>query len=303
MNDSYNSLSDFLKKKFPGQKILKIPLNAGFACPNRDGSISWKGCVFCDQYAAGPVRTAGWPIEQQIETFMAAHPGKKYIAYFQSHSNTYGSISDLKCKYEIVFNYENIVGLSIGTRPDIISNPVLFLLEEFNQRLYVTIELGLQSIHESSLKFLNRNHSYPQFLETFQKLQSVNIDTVVHLIVGIPGESRENMLATIEEMNRLKPQGIKFHLLHILKDTALHRQYLQTPFPLLTQEEYTELIVFLLDHLDPDIVIHRLTAEREKEIFVAPEWALNKPAVLNSIRLKMKQADAFQGRHYVIPTR
>ncbi len=219
--------------------------------------------------------------------------------YFQSHSNTYDSISELKRKYHIVFSYKNIVGLSIGTRPDIISSPVLSLLEEFNRRLYVTVELGLQSIHESSLLLLNRNHSYLQFLETFQKLRSAKIDTVVHLIIGIPGESRENMLATIEEMNRLKPQGIKFHLLHILKDTALHRHYLQTPFHLLSQDEYTELIVFLLDHLDPEIVIHRLTAEREKEIFIAPEWALNKQAVLDSIRLKMKQTAAFQGRHFI----
>ncbi len=297
MNDLYNSFADFLKKKFPGEKILKIPLNAGFSCPNRDGSLAREGCIFCDPYAAGPVRTGDWPIKRQIETYMASHSGKKYIAYFQSHSNTYGSIPEMQRKFEMVFNYEDIVGLSIGTRPDIVPDAVLVLLEQLNRRLYLTVELGLQSIHASSLSFLNRNHTYGKFLETFQKLQALKISTVVHLIIGIPGETREHMLASIEEMNRLRPQGIKFHLLHVLKDTALHRRYLEAPFPLLSQDEYAGLIAFLLDRLHRDIVIHRLTAEREREIFIAPEWALNKQAVLNSIRQKMAAMGAFQGRN------
>jgi len=301
MDDLFNSFTGFLNKKYPGQKILKIPINAGFSCPNRDGFFSKEGCIFCDSFAAGPIRTAHNSIEQQIEKYIAVHPDKKYIAYFQSHSNTYGHISELRRKFEIVFNYENIVGLFIGTRPDIISDPAFLLLKELNQRIYLTVELGLQSIHAPSLLLLKRNHTYQQFLDTFQKLQALKIDTVIHLIIGIPGETREHMLATIEEMNRLKPKGIKFHLLHVLKNTALYRQYLKTPFSLLSQDEYGDLIVFLLEHLDPDIVIHRLTAEREREIFYAPEWALNKQAVLNSIKLKMKKADTFQGRRYIPP--
>ena len=298
MNEPYNSFAGFLKKKFPGEKVLKIPLHAGLTCPNRDGSISWAGCIFCDPYAAGPLRGADRPIEQQIETYIAAHPGKKYIAYFQSHSNTHGPISELRRKYEIVFNYERVIGLSIGTRPDCVPDPVLSLLVELNQRPYLTVELGLQSIHETSLTFLNRNHTYPQFLDTFRKLQDLKISTVVHLIIGIPGETREHMLATIEEMNRLRPQGVKFHLLHVLKNTVLHRRYLEAPFPLLERDDYAGLIAFLLDRLHPDIVIHRLTGEREKEIFVAPEWALNKQAVLNAIRQKMVAMNAFQGRNW-----
>ena len=301
MDKLFNSFTGFLKKKFPGQKILKIPINAGFSCPNRDGFLSKEGCIFCDSFAAGPIRTAHWSIEQQIEKYIAIHPNKKYIAYFQSHSNTYGSISELRRKFEMIFKYENIVGLFIGTRPDMISDQAFLLLEELNQRLYLTVELGLQSIHAPSLLLLKRNHSYQQFLDTFQKLQVLKIDTVIHLIIGIPSETREHMLATIEEMNRLKPKGIKFHLLHVLKDTALYRQYLKAPFPLLSLDEYADLIVFLLEYLDPNIVIHRLMAEREREIFYAPEWALNKQAVLNSIKLKMKKADTFQGRRYIPP--
>jgi radical SAM protein (TIGR01212 family) len=301
MDDLFNSLTGFFKKKFPGQKIIKIPINAGFDCPNRDGTISKEGCIFCDSFASGPIRTAHWSIEQQIEKYIAVHPGRQYIAYFQSHSNTYGPVAELRRKFEIVFKYENIVGLFIGTRPDIISDPVFFLLEELNQRLYLTVELGLQTIHAPGLLLLNRNHTYRQFLKTFQKLQTFKINTVIHLIVGIPGETREQLLETIKEMNRLKPQGIKFHLLHVLKDTALYRQYLEAPFPLFGQDEYVDLIVFLLEHLDPDIVIHRLTAERERQIFYAPEWALNKQAVLHAIKLKMKKADTFQGRLYIPP--
>jgi len=299
MNELYHSFTGFLKKKFPGQKIVKIPISAGFSCPNRDGSLSWAGCTFCDPFAAGPIHAAGMSIEQQIERYMANHPHKKYIAYFQAHSNTYGSVSELRSKFETVFKYEEIVGLFIGTRPDSISEQAFLLLQELNRRLYLTVELGLQSIHAQSLLLLNRNHTYPQFLEAYRKLQAMKIDTVVHLIIGIPGETCEHMLATIAEMNRLKPAGIKFHLLHILQGTALHREYLKKPFSLLSQDEYAERIAFLLDYLDPDIVIHRLTAEREKEIFFAPEWALNKQAVLSSIKERMQKTGAFQGRRYV----
>lgn len=301
MNELYNSFSAFLKTKFPGQKILKIPINAGFSCPNRDGLFSKEGCIFCDPFAAGPIRNVHMPVAQQIEKYIATHPGRKYIAYFQSHSNTYGPISELRRKYEIVFDYKNIIGLFIGTRPDIVSDQALVFLEELKQRIYLTVELGLQSVHAQSLLLLKRNHTYQQFLETFQKMQALKIDTVVHLIIGIPGETREHMLATVEEMNRLKPQGIKFHLLHILKDTTLFRQYLKTPFPLLSQDEYTDLVIFLLEHLDPNIVVHRLTAEREREIFYAPEWALHKQTVLNLIKLKMKKADSVQGRRFFSP--
>jgi hypothetical protein len=156
----------------------------------------------------------------------------------------------------------------------------------------------LQSIHEASLTYLNRNHTLAQFLDAFHRLRSRQIATVVHLIVGIPGESRQDMLATIEVMNRLQPQGVKFHLLHILKNTALHQRYLAAPFPLLSRDEYAGLIVFLLEHLHPDIVIHRLSAEREKEIYFAPEWALDKQAVLNTIRQRMRDTGAFQGRRW-----
>lgn len=299
MNEPYHSFAGFLKKKFPGQRIVKIPIAAGLSCPNRDGTLSWAGCTFCDAFASGPLHVGGMSVGQQIERYMASHPNKKYIAYFQAHSNTHGPVPELRRKFETVFAYPDIVGLFVGTRPDAISREAFRLLAELNRRLYLTVELGLQSIHAQSLLLLNRNHSYAQFLDTFEALRALNIDTVVHLIVGIPGETRAQMLATIAEMNRLKPAGVKLHLLHVLRGTTLHRQYLEKPFPLPSRDEYAECIASLLDYLDPDIVVHRLTAEREREIFVAPEWALDKQAVLAAIHERMRQNGAFQGRRLV----
>jgi radical SAM protein (TIGR01212 family) len=295
MDESFHSFQKFLKNKFPGFKVLKIPIHAGLACPNRDGTLSTAGCIFCDRYAAGPIRTASWPITRQIESYIQHHPGLKYIAYFQSYCNTYGPVPELRRKYEIVFRYNDIVGLSIGTRPDAISGPVFSLLEEMNRRIYLSVEIGLQSIHEASLLLLNRNHGYAQFLQAFHELKTRGIDVVVHLIIGIPGETRAHMLATVEAMNQLMPAGVKLHLFHVLRDTELHARYLRSPLPLLEQEEYAEIIADLLENLDPRIVVHRLTADRDKEIFIAPRWALNKPAVLNSIFKKMTARGSRQG--------
>ncbi len=296
MNEPFYSFSTFLKEKFPGGKVLKIPIAAGLSCPNRDGTISRAGCIFCDRYASGPIRTASWPIERQIETFIQEHPGRRYIAYFQSHCNTTGPLSELKRKYEIVFKFEGIVGLFIGTRPDAIAPPVFALLEEMARRTYLVVELGLQSIHSRSLSLLKRNHTYGQFEQTFHELKSRGLDVVVHLIIGIPGETIEDMRETIAVMNRLKPAGIKLHLFHVLRDTELHARYVQAPFPLLDREEYADIVIDLLERLDPGIVIHRLTAEREREVFVAPLWALNKIAVFNSIKEKMNRLGTHQGR-------
>lgn len=296
MNEPYYSFSAYLKKRFPNQKIAKIPLDAGFSCPNKDGRISQAGCIFCDRYGSGPsVRLRGMSISEQIELFRQTHKGKNYIAYFQAHTNTAGPLSELREKYETIFKFPDIIGLFIGTRPDCIAEDVYDLLGEFNQRTYLSVELGLQSIHSRSLLFLNRNHTYAQFLDTFLKLKKIQIPVIVHLIVGIPEESRQDMLATVREMNRLRPAGVKFHLFHVLKGTPLYQRHLQTPYPLLRLDEYVELLVLLLEHLDPSIVIHRLTAEREREIFIAPQWALNKLAVLHAIKQRMRDSHSFQG--------
>ncbi len=293
--EPFNSFNSFLKKKFSNRKIRKIPINAGFPCPNKNGKISGKGCIFCDTYGSGFIKSFDLSISQQIKAFIGNHTEFEYIAYYQAHTNTAAPVEELRKKYEIIFDFPEIKGLFIGTRPDCIAEEVYPLLEEINKKTFLTVELGLQSIHTKSLLFLNRNHTYEQFLETFEKLRRRSIEQVVHLIVGIPGETIEDMLETIKEMNRIKPEGIKFHVMHVLKNTPFFDLYEKEKFKLLEKEEYVEIVVRLLEHLDPSIVIHRLTVEREKEIFYAPEWAMGKHQTLHAIRTRMRQKKTFQG--------
>ncbi len=291
----YYSFDNFLRKKFDGVKTWKIPINAGFACPNKDGKTSKKGCIYCDAYSSGLITTFHLSIQEQIELFINRRPESQFIAYYQANSNTYAPVKKLREIYNIIFNYESIKGLFIGTRPDAIKDNVYPLLDEINQKTYFTVELGLQSIHQKSLTFLNRNHSYDDFLITFNKLKQLNIDTVIHLIIGIPGETKVDMLKTIKQINKIKPAGVKIHMLHLLKDTLLLELYNKEKFKLFEMEEYTDLIVLLLEHLDPEIVIHRLTGERDRTIFVAPEWAIKKAETIQMIQKKMKEANTYQG--------
>jgi len=295
MPELYNSFNSYLKKRFK-HRIRKIPINAGFTCPNKNGQISSQGCIFCDTYGSGPIKHFELSISQQITAFMENHPGFKYIAYYQAHTNTCAPVEELRRKYEIIFDFKDIVGLFIGTRPDAIAENVYPLLEELDKKTFLTVELGLQSIHSKSLEFLNRNHTYQQFLDTFTKLKTRGIAVVVHLIVGIPGETPAEMLSTIKEMNRLKPAGLKFHLMHVLKNTPLFDLYESGKIKLPEKNQYVDLIVGLLAHLDPAIVIHRLTGERDKEIFHAPSWALNKNEVIHAIRSKMLEKNIYQGK-------
>ena len=291
----YYSFDKFLKSKFDGIKTWKIPINAGFLCPNKDGNKSERGCTYCDKYSSGLINTFTLSIEEQIEMFINRRSERQFVAYFQANSNTYASIEELREKYNTIFKYKNIKGLFIGTRPDSIKDEVYSLLEEINNKTYLCIELGLQSVHQKSLSFLNRNHSYQDFLDSYVKLKNLNIDVVVHLIIGIPGETEDDILKTIDEMNRIKPAGIKLHMLHLLKDTHLLDIYNKNKFKLFEMEEYTDLIVLLLEYLDPEIVIHRLTGERDRELFVAPAWALKKAETIQLIQKKMLDKNTYQG--------
>ncbi len=295
MDEPFYSFAAFLKNKFPGGKVRKIPIDAGFSCPNRDGKLSGAGCVFCDPFAAGPVAKAGWTIEEQITSHVRRYGGWRFIAYFQSHCNTYAPVAELRRKYEIVFRFPEIVGLFVGTRPDELPEPVLSLLQETGRRIYLSVELGLQSVHERSLGLLQRNHSVGQFVSAFHELRRRRIDCVVHLIIGIPGETRADMRATIAVMNALRPAGIKLHPLHVLRGSQLQARHARGSLPLLGRDEYVDIVCDLLERLDPDIVVHRLTADREKELFIAPPWALDKAAVLEAIRREMRQRGSRQG--------
>jgi len=296
MPEPYYSFNRYLRERF-GQRVPKIAIDAGFPCPNKDGTISTQGCIFCDTYGSGPITNMdkSLSIREQIQQAVAGREKQKFIAYYQAHSNTCAPVSVLRQRYNIIFQFKEVVGLFIGTRPDTINDDVYPLLEELHKKTYLTVELGLQSIHSKSLDFLTRNHNYHQFLETFHKLKERGIDVLVHLIVGIPGETEAEMLQSVHQMNRLKPAGVKFHMLHILKNTGLYNLYREKPFSLLKEDEYIRLIITLLEHLDPGIVVHRLTGDRDQRIFHAPLWAQQKNAVINRIRMRMLELNTRQG--------
>jgi len=295
MQIRYNSLNSFLKKKFQCNKVRKIPINAGFPCPNKNGDISDEGCIFCDKFGSGPITTFNQSIRKQIEVFTSVNEKIKFIAYYQAHSNTYASVKELEEKYNIIFEYEDIVGLFIGTRPDSIAPDVLSLLDKIAKKTYLSIELGLQSIHGKSLDFLKRNHSYETFLDTFYKLKESNIDVIVHLIVGIPGENMDDMKKSVREMNRIKPAGVKFHLFHVLKETELFNMYNRGEIKLMERAEYIDTIVELIGELNEDIIVHRLTGDRDLKLFHAPKWAIDRKRVISGIQNRMRQLNIRQG--------
>lgn len=292
----YNSLNQFLRNLF-GEKVKKIPLDAGLTCPNRDGSKGYGGCIYCDSRGSGTGLAKSLSIREQIEFFLKKFQVKgykKFIAYFQSYTNTYGDLHYLKSLYETIFDYREIVGLAIGTRPDCISEEVLEVLESIREKgYYIWIELGLQSIHNETLRKINRGHTYEDFLSAFELLQKRGFPVCVHVIFGLPGEDEEMMLETIKTLSKLKPQGIKFHALYILENTALAELYRRGDLKPLELDTYCALVGKSLSILPPNVVIHRLTSDPPKEGLLAPTWLLDKNKVIKGIETFLR----FHGLH------
>lgn len=298
-NKRYHTLDYFYKQTF-GKKVCKISLNAGFTCPNIDGTLSKNGCIYCSKSGSGEY--GGNPKEDLIKQFNEIKkvmnkkwPNTKYIGYFQARTNTYAPINILKEKYEIILKQKNVVGLSIATRPDSITDECLNYLEDLNKRTFLTIELGLQTIHEKTSKIINRCHDLNCFEETLKKLQSRNIFTVVHIINGLPGETKEMMIETVKYLNKLNIDGIKIHMLSVLKNTPLEKYYQINPFHILTKEEYIDIVINQLEYLNPKIVIQRLTGDPMKEELIAPLWTTKKVGVLNDIDKEMVKRNTYQG--------
>ncbi|MBZ4683653.1 MAG: uncharacterized protein PWP46_587 [Fusobacteriaceae bacterium] len=295
----YNNLNYEFKKTF-GEKIYKVSLNAGLSCPNRDGTISYGGCIFCSEEGSGEhagnrFDSITEQINKQIELIKNKHNSNKVIAYFQSFTNTYGDINYLRKIFYEAINHENVVGLAIATRPDCINNDIINLLNELNKKTYLWIELGLQTIHEKTAKLINRGYSLNVFEETFYKLKINNIKTVIHIITGLPYESKEEYFESIKYINKIKPWGIKIHLLYIIKNTPLFYLYLKQKFHIFSEEEYIKLICDTIKILDKNIVIHRITGDGDKETLFEPKWSLNKRRVLNEIQKKLKSENILQG--------
>lgn len=298
----YNSLDYYIKETFH-EKLYKLSLNAGCTCPNRDGTCGTRGCIFCSRGGSGDFAAdVSLSIPEQLrvekEKKKSKYSGHSYIAYFQAYTNTYGPLEVLEKAFTQALADPEVKVLSIATRPDCLSAEILDLLERLSLIKPVWIELGLQTIHESTAEFIRRGYPLPVFEEALKKLRALGLSVIVHTILYLPGESEADMLETIEYLNRQDIQGIKLQLLHVLKDTDLYDYYLEHPFFLPTMEEYLEFLGTCLCCLRPDIVIHRLTGDGPKSLLVSPLWTGNKRLVLNQMGKHFKERDIWQGKHY-----
>lgn len=299
-NKRYHTLDYYYKKRFD-QKIFKVSLNGGFSCPNIDGTIGHGGCIYCSKTGSGEFAgNKEENIEKQFleikEKMLKKWPTAKYIGYFQARTNTYAPVETLKKLHNKILAQEGVIGLNISTRPDSITDECLDYLTELNKKTYLTIELGLQTIKPKTTKLINRCHSLECFETMVKKLRERKIDVVVHIINGLPYETKDDMLNTVRYLNQLDIQGIKIHMLSILKDTPLAYLYQKDNFHILTKDEYIDIVIDQLELLRPEIVIHRITGDPKIDDLIAPTWLTKKFCVLNDIDKEMVKRNSYQGK-------
>jgi radical SAM protein (TIGR01212 family) len=298
----YNSFNRVLKDTF-GARVYKIGLRMDFTCPNRDGKVAVGGCIYCNNASHTPQdyrpRTS---VTEQLERGAAAirkrHRAERFIAYFQSYTNTYDSASKLDRLYREALDYPGVVGLSISTRPDCLPEDVLDLISELARETYVWLELGLESMHDRTLEWVNRGHGLREFIDATERCKKRKLRLCAHLILGFPGETRADMLATPALLNRLEIDGVKLHNLHVIRNTALERFYRAAQFELLSRDEYVSLVVDFLELLKPEIIVQRLTGETYRAITVAPAWSVDKISVHNAIDKELEKRRGWQGKRY-----
>lgn len=299
----YYSWNYYLRNRF-GHKVFKVMLDGGFTCPNRDGTVGIGGCTFCSSRGSGDFAGARRDtLEKQFrEVRDRQHkkwPDAKYIGYFQAFTNTYAPVSELRPMYETILKQEGVVGLAIATRPDCLPDDVVELLAELNERTYLWVELGLQTIHEHTAKLINRGHDYETYLEGLAKLRKHNIRVCSHMILGLPQETEEEMMETAKAIAHLDVQAIKIHLLHLLKKTPMVKQYEQGLVKLMEMEDYIRLVVDILEILPPDMIVQRLTGDGPRDLLIGPLWSLKKWEVLNAIDKELIRRNSWQGKYYV----
>lgn len=321
LDKPYYSLDAYCKQTF-GEKLYKIALNAGFTCPNRDGTLDTRGCIFCSAGGSGDFAVDMKPfpsypdyaastasIDRQLaegrKLFRRDHTCNHYIAYFQAYTNTYAPPSRLRRLYEEALNTEEVRGISIATRPDCVNDDVLTVLVDMQKKFpdkFVWVELGLQTVHEETALFIRRGYDLPCFDMAVSSLHAIGIPVIVHIIIGLPNEkgieSEAEILQTVDYLNQSGIRGVKLQLLHILKGTDLAALYQKNNVPVLSREAYLDILIHCLEHLSPEIVIHRLTGDGPKDLLLAPLWSLDKRGVLNALHHEMKLRQTFQGRLY-----
>ena len=296
----YHALDYMLRERF-GEKVYKVTLNGGMSCPNRDGKLGTRGCIFCSaggsgDFAADSSLSITEQIDRQISILSAKRPIHKYIAYFQAFTNTYAPVEYLEKIFTEALSHPDIAALSIGTRPDCLGKDVVTLLSRLNRQKPVWVELGLQTIHEKTAAYIRRGYPLSCFEDAVRRLRSEDIEVIVHTILGLPGESTQDILNTMEYLNHQDIQGIKLQLLHVLRGTDLASDYEKGLFCTYERDEYISLVISCLEHLRPDMVIHRITGDGPKDLLIAPLWASRKREVLNLLHHQMKENHNYQGR-------
>ena len=300
----YNELSAYLSAHFPF-KVQKISLNAGFTCPNRDGTVGYGGCTYCNNQTFNPAyckteKTVTQQLEEGKRFFARKYPDMKYLAYFQAYTNTYGELQELKRKYEEALQVPDVVGIVIGTRPDCMPDELLDYLEELNRRTFLIVEYGVESTDNDTLKRINRGHSFEVAADAIRKTAERNIRVGAHIILGLPGETREMLIQQAGVLSSLPLTTLKLHQLQLIKGTRMAAEYESRPqdFHLYTADEYIDLVIDYIEHLRPDMVLERFVSQSPKELLIAPDWGLKNHEFTDKVKKRMRERNSFQGKLY-----
>ena len=298
-NKRYNMLSSYLKEKF-GCRTLKICVDGGFTCPNRDGSVSSGGCIFCGERGSGEHLNDKADIAMQVKTQLHKKNDRadKFIVYFQNFTNTYDNVENLKKKYDASLIDDRIVGIAIGTRPDCINEETVKLIKSYSEKYYVWVELGLQTANDITAKYINRGYDKNIFTKAVELLNNYEIDVVTHIMIGLPNEFHDDIVKTVEFINMHNIQGIKIHSTYVTKDTILAKLYQEGKYLPISIEKYIEEAVYVLTHISKKIVIHKISGDAPKDLLIAPEWNLHKKWIMNGIDRYLRDNDLYQGKYY-----
>ena len=296
----YTKLNEYYIKRF-GERVLKICVNGHFTCPNRDGTLSHSGCIFCSECGSGEHLDSYKDISEQVEDYFESPRStraNKFIVYFQNFSNTYDSIDNLRKKYDSALINPKIIGLSVATRPDCINENIVKLLYSYTNKYYVSVELGLQTSNEEIGKFINRQYSNEQFTKAVKLLNQYHIDVIAHIMVGLPNETFEDIQNTVDFINQHSIQGLKIHNTYVVENTVLADMYNKNEYEPISLEYYLDCLTYILSHISLDIVIHRISGDAPKNILIAPKWDLHKKWILNGLDKKLKEENLYQGIYY-----